>query len=130
MAGDQVATEAVAKAERALKVHKRVRVGACSMALVDGHGLLSSRSKPTSLAFDVVLTRRRRDASLLQADVKLALSELLADGAPTSSLRFLLSTPSTSREPTKPVPPVMACDAHVTAEMGSATGVACARRGT
>jgi len=35
-----------------------------------------------------------------EADVKLVLSELLADGAPTSSLRFLLSTTSTSREPT------------------------------
>ncbi len=34
------------------------------------------------------------------ADVKLALSELLADDAPTSSLRFLLSTTSTTREPT------------------------------
>ena len=35
-----------------------------------------------------------------EADVKLVLSELLADGSPTSSLRFLLSTTSTSREPT------------------------------
>ena len=34
------------------------------------------------------------------AEVKAALSELLADGAPTSSLRFLLSTTSTTREPT------------------------------
>jgi predicted RND superfamily exporter protein len=33
------------------------------------------------------------------ADVKIAISELLADDAPTSSLRFLLSTTSTTREP-------------------------------
>ncbi len=39
-------------------------------------------------------------AGASDADVKLALSELLADGASTSSLRFVLSTTSTSREPT------------------------------
>jgi predicted RND superfamily exporter protein len=35
-----------------------------------------------------------------EADVKLALASLLADDAPTSSLRFLLSTTSTNPEPT------------------------------
>ncbi len=34
------------------------------------------------------------------ADVKVALADLLADDAPTSGLRFLLSTTSTTREPT------------------------------
>ena len=39
-------------------------------------------------------------AAASEADVKLALASLLADDAPTSSLRFLLSTTSTTREPT------------------------------
>jgi predicted RND superfamily exporter protein len=34
------------------------------------------------------------------ADVKIAIGELLADDAPTNSLRFLLSTTSTTRQPT------------------------------
>jgi predicted RND superfamily exporter protein len=39
-------------------------------------------------------------AAASEADVKLALASLLADDAPTSSLRFLLSTTSTNPEPT------------------------------
>ena len=38
-------------------------------------------------------------AAASEAEVKLALASLLADDAPTSSLRFLLSTTSTTREP-------------------------------
>ena len=49
-------------------------------------------------AVDDVLPGGLEEAS--ESDVKIALGELLADEAPTSSLRFVLSTTSTVREPT------------------------------